>query len=138
MTYCYFGLECSLQSLLLIPGLALACEQWRSRCITEGVMEDVYDGNIWKEFQVYGDRPFLSNPFAFGLMMNIDWFQPYRHLTYSVGVMYLTIMNLRRSLRYKRENILLDPVEKRFVFKSISPTLPTKRFRHLEEPRWAL
>ena len=34
MTYCYFGLECSLQSLLLIPGLALACEQWRSRCTT--------------------------------------------------------------------------------------------------------
>ena len=52
MTYCYFGLECSLQSLLLIPGLALVCEQWRSRCITEGVMEDVYDGNIWKEFDL--------------------------------------------------------------------------------------
>ena len=107
MTYRYFGLECSLQSLLLIPGLALACEQWRSRCTTEGVMEDVYDGNIWKEFQVYGDRPFLSNPFAFGLMMNIDWFIPYKHLTYSVGVVYLTIMNLPRNLRYKRENILL-------------------------------
>ena len=73
----------------------------------EGVMEDVYDGNIWKEFQVYGDRPFLSNPFAFGLMMNIDWFQPYKHLTYSVGVIYLTIMNLPCNLRYKRENILL-------------------------------
>lgn len=70
-------------------------------------MEDVYDGNIWKEFQVYGDRPFLSNPFAFRLMMNIHWFQPYKHLTYSVGVIYLTIMNLPCSLRYKRENILL-------------------------------
>lgn len=39
--------------------------------------------------------------------MNIDWFQPYKHLNYSVGVIYLTIMNLPRSLRYKRENILL-------------------------------
>jgi len=81
MTYCYLGLECSLQSLLLIPGFGLACEQWRSRCRTEGVMEDVYDGNIWKEFQIYGEGPFLSDPFAFGLTMNINWFQPYKHLT---------------------------------------------------------
>ena len=39
--------------------------------------------------------------------MNIHWFQPYKHLTYSVGVIYLTIMNLPCSLRYKRENVLL-------------------------------
>ena len=67
ITYCYFSIKCSLQSLLLVPGLALACEQWWSRCITEGVMEDVYDGNIWKEFQVYDDRPFPSNPSPFGV-----------------------------------------------------------------------
>lgn len=85
MTYCYFVLECSLQFLLLIPGLALACERGEVGAqLHEGVMEDVHDGNIWKEFQVYGDRPFLSNPFAFGLMMNIDWFQPYKHLIHLV------------------------------------------------------
>lgn len=40
-------------------------------------------------------------------MINIDWFQPYKHLTYSVGAIYLTIFNLPRSLHYKLENICL-------------------------------
>ena len=40
-------------------------------------------------------------------MLNLDWFQPFKHTAYSVGVIYLTIMNLPRSVRFKRENILL-------------------------------
>ena len=40
-------------------------------------------------------------------MINVDWFQPYKHTVYSVGVIYLSILNLPRSLRFKRKNILL-------------------------------
>ncbi len=40
-------------------------------------------------------------------MLNIDWFQPFTHTIYSVGVIYLTIMNLPRQIRTKRENIIL-------------------------------
>ena len=41
-------------------------------------------------------------------MINVDWFQPYKHIiSYSVGVILLTIMNLPRALRYKEENIIL-------------------------------
>ena len=39
-------------------------------------------------------------------MLNIDWFQPFKHRQYSVGVIYLVNMNLPRKLRFKRENIL--------------------------------
>ena len=39
--------------------------------------------------------------------MNIDWFQPFKHIQYSVGVIYLTLMNLPRHLRYKCENIII-------------------------------
>ena len=36
----------------------------------------------------------------------MDFFQPYKHLTYSVGVIY-GVLNLRRSIRYKCENVIL-------------------------------
>lgn len=39
--------------------------------------------------------------------MNVDWFQPYKHTQYSVGAIYLTILNLPRQERYKLENIIL-------------------------------
>ena len=38
---------------------------------------------------------------------NIDWFQPYKHTNYSVGAIYITIMNLPRSVRLRRENVIL-------------------------------
>ena len=40
-------------------------------------------------------------------MINIDWFQPYTHTVSSVGVIYLVVMNLPRTLRFKLENIIL-------------------------------
>ena len=40
-------------------------------------------------------------------MLNIDWFQPYKHRQYSIGVIYLAILNLPRAVRFKRENIIL-------------------------------
>ncbi len=40
-------------------------------------------------------------------MLNVDWFQPFSHTIYSVGVIYLTVMNLPHHIRTKRENIIL-------------------------------
>ena len=56
------------------------------------------------------DRKFLSEPHNLGLMLNIDWFQPFTHTQYSVGVMYLVILNLPRSIRFKSENIIIAGV----------------------------
>ena len=58
------------------------------------------------EFGVNG-VPFLSLPCSIGFMLNIDWFCPFKHSEYSVGAIYLSIMNLPRKERFKRENILL-------------------------------
>ena len=49
-------------------------------------------------------------------MLNVDWIQPFEHTTYSVGVIYLVLMNLPRHERFKRENVILagiipDPSE---------------------------
>ena len=51
--------------------------------------------------------PFLSECYNYGLLLNIDWLQPYKHIQYSVGIVYLVILNLPRSIRYKRQNVIL-------------------------------
>ena len=38
---------------------------------------------------------------------NVDWVQPYLHVMYSVGIIYLTINNLPRSVRSQRDNVLI-------------------------------
>jgi len=49
----------------------------------------------------------MSHQGNFALMMNVDCFQPFKHSPYSVGVIYLALMNLPRGKRYKRENIIV-------------------------------
>jgi len=39
------------------------------------------------------------------LKLNLDWFNPFKHVKYSVGVLYFVGLNLARSERYKLENI---------------------------------
>ncbi|GET54361.1 hypothetical protein GLOIN_2v1775288 [Rhizophagus irregularis DAOM 181602=DAOM 197198] len=41
-----------------------------------------------------------------GLMLNLDWFQPYDSTIYSIGVIYAAICNLPRDIRFRRENLL--------------------------------
>lgn len=40
-------------------------------------------------------------------MLNCDWFQPYSHTQFSIGVLYLAVQNLPRELRFQRENIFV-------------------------------
>ncbi len=40
-------------------------------------------------------------------MTNVDWYQPFKNSPYSVGVIYLAILNLPREERFKQENIIL-------------------------------
>ena len=97
----------SLQTLLQSNELLSKCEVWRARTVPDGMLSDIYDGQVWKEFQVYQGRAFLSMPYNIGLLLNCDWFQPYKHSQYSVGVLYLVILKLPRSIRFKPENIII-------------------------------
>ena len=100
--YCYKGLQASLQTLLLRSEFYLNCQLWRDRSSSPDSLDDVYGGRIWNEFQ-----SFLLYPLSFAFILNIDWFQPFTHTQASVGVIYLTVLNLPRFLRYKRENVIL-------------------------------
>ena len=39
--------------------------------------------------------------------MNVDWFQPYKNISYSVGVIFEVIINLPRNIRYSEENVMI-------------------------------
>src|ERR1051325_1862151 len=75
-------------------------------------MTDIYDGSVWKAFKKTddeGSENFFRNEVAdshLGLMLNLDWFQPYDGTIYSIGVIYAAICNLPRDIRFKRENLL--------------------------------
>ena len=100
LMYCYLSLEISIQPLLLSASFVNACEQCQTRHVPDGEYKDVYDGSMWNAFMEYNNSPFLSVPLTY-------WFQPYKHVRYSVGVIYLVVMNLPRSVRYKVENVML-------------------------------
>lgn len=107
LTYCYLSIETSLQAMLLRPSFLTECNKWRTRTVKNNVLQDIYDGRLWDEFQVHDGLPFLSCPLSFAFTINLDWFQPFKHSTYSIGAIYMTVLNLPRNLRNKQENVLL-------------------------------
>lgn len=103
--YCCASLVKTLQTFILQPGFVDLCESTRN--IPQGTSySDVYDCAIWRDcLSDSGDR-FLSAANNFAFLLNIDWFQPFVHVTYSVGVIYLVVLNLPRSIRFKKEYVL--------------------------------
>ena len=107
LTYCYIDLHTSLQNLLMDQEFVVNCNKWKSRPTPENSLSEIYDGKVWKRFIKYKGKSFLENEYSYALMINLDWFQPYKHLQYSVGVIYLSVLNLPSMLRYKLHNICI-------------------------------
>ena len=108
LVYPYSSLISTLKSFFKRPNFLHACEEWRQTIATDpNVLCDVYDGKLWKDFFSFKGTPFLSEKNNIALMLNVDWFQPFKHRTYAVGVLYLAVMNLPRNIRFKRENIII-------------------------------
>ena len=86
-------------------------ELWRERERTSirGLLTDVIHGTVWRDFKGPDGSRFMSHQQNLALMMNVDWFQPFKHShsPYSVGVIYLALMNLPRGERFKRENVII-------------------------------
>ena len=98
--HCYVSksLNSSIQRILLRKSVHIKLDAWRKRSIPEGYYADVYDGKVWKSFMssLFKDKRSLA------LMINVDWFQPFKHCTDSLGAIYLVIMNFPRRERYRR------------------------------------
>ena len=98
--YAYISLKDSCK-LCSKPDFLKKCEYWRNRSVTPDFFTVVYDGAIWKSFQVVDGAAFLEVPNSLCFKLNLDWFNPFEHVQYSVGVVYLVVENLPRSERYK-------------------------------------
>ena len=110
--FCFNSLIACLQAHVLRTGFVELCESTRNNISTEALLTDVYDGLIWNQFLTVENTPFLSQRNNYGLLLKVDWLQPYKHIEYSVGVIYLVILNLPRSIRFKRENVILFGIQK--------------------------
>ena len=101
--FCYTSCIDYIQDLIQQPGILDILNHWRDRKIPSSVMADIYDGRIWQSFQDKDGNKFFENRYNLGLLINIDWFQPYKYVKYSVGAIYLAILNFPRRLRYCKE-----------------------------------
>lgn len=87
------------------------CNEWVLRTSKDPhVMIDVYDGQMWKDCVVVNGRPFLSQPNNLALSLNVDWFRPFQHSPYSIGVVYIAVLNLPRAIRYLPENVIITAI----------------------------
>ena len=100
----------SLTTNLKWENLLDQCQMWRKRVTTEGTLADIYDRQVWKDFQAYEGRSFLSEPHNLAVMLNCDWFQPFSHSRYTVGAIYLVILNLPCAICFKPENVIITGI----------------------------
>lgn len=68
------------------------------------VLEDIQDGQVWKEFE---DSGFFGSKFNLALMMNVDWYSPFKRSEYKVAAIMLTVLNLPRHERFKKKWTIL-------------------------------
>ena len=108
-TYPYQSLKDALTILVSRPGFLDACEHWRERAkkIPANTLADIYDGKVWCDFNSEKYNNFLHHPGNLVLSLNFDFFQPFSRTQYSIGALYLVILNLPRQERYKVENIII-------------------------------
>ena len=84
-------------------GFVEQCESTRGKFLPL-VFQMYNDGSIWNDFLTVNGVPFLTECHNYGILLNVHWLQP---TEYSVGVIYLVILNLPRSIRYKCENVII-------------------------------
>ena len=80
--YPYRSVIKSLNVLLQRPCVLEKLDAWKERSVPDGLLTDIYDGKIWKEFMTINDEPFLSGETTYGLMLNVDWFKPFKRTQY--------------------------------------------------------
>ena len=99
--FCYRSVKKTLQEFLKRPGFSEKCEQYKKCPRDPNFLGDIYDGRVWKNFKSAEGKPFFDAPNTFGCRLNLDWFQPYKDSVYSVGVIYLSFLNLPPQERNK-------------------------------------
>ena len=105
--YYYYGLKRAPSILLSRPNMLKMCNIWlQQQKDRNNLLADIMDGRMWTELSS-SLSPNVEPVNLLGLLINVNWFQPYKHVTYSVGVIYAVVINLPRCLRFKDENVVI-------------------------------
>ncbi|XP_057311059.1 uncharacterized protein LOC130648935 [Hydractinia symbiolongicarpus] len=102
--YAYRSIKTGLEELLARPGFL---ELLFTKPDEHVKMSDIFDGQIWKSFQDSIGELYFADKRNLGVMLNLDWFNPYKNREHSVGVIYLSILNLPRQHRLLWKNTLI-------------------------------
>lgn len=108
--YSYKSILDTLKTFVSRKDFWFKCNSWkvgRDFRSASDILADVFDGKVWRDFLFVGGEPLLAGDRTLAMMLNVDWFQPFKLARYSVGVLYLVIMNLPRHERFKFENVIL-------------------------------
>ena len=102
--YVYQSIASSLQKFLNKDNFLKKCNEWRKKVRSEAMshMTDIHDGEIWKEFQTYEGKPFLQDQNNMALILNVDWFNPYKHTPGSVGAIILHFCKLAKKRKIQK------------------------------------
>lgn len=83
-------------------------QHWRDWEAETELLRDIFDGRVWKNFISFNGVPFLSEFKSIGLMIDMNWFQPFKNRNdFSVGVIYFVLLNLPRNIRFRSENVII-------------------------------
>jgi hypothetical protein len=110
LIYPFAGINNQLAKMFCRPGFESSLRHWAARSKFDNILTDIYDGEVWKTFKDDDSNIFFRPDVAdshLGLMLNLDWFQPFDGTIHSTGAIYAAICNLPRDIRFRRENLLL-------------------------------
>lgn len=71
--YCYKPITETIKRFLRRKHFVQFCNSWRQRNIPTDMYFDVYDGQVWKDFNTEKYSNFLASDHSFGLMLNLDF-----------------------------------------------------------------
>src|ERR1051325_823500 len=80
LIYPFAGIKDQLTAMFSRPNFESSLRHWAHRSNFDNILTDIYDGNVWKTFKDDDSTNFFQDEVAdshLGLMLNLDWFQPY-------------------------------------------------------------
>ena len=96
--YCYTSIIEVLRKRMTSSCFISKCEEWRNKTLREGEYNDIFDGQVWKDFLYYDGIPFLSLPYNIAFCLNVDWFQPFSIAVGQYTFQYLIFLALKGIL----------------------------------------
>ena len=93
----------------------------QERFVKEGVIQDIKDGRVWKEFQTAHS---FTGKHDIGLILSVDWSRPFKRGEYKLGAILLTVLNIPREQRSKKKWTLLAGIYKECILNSSTPLPP--------------